>query len=117
MARKIYLGNDWDIHRTGITSEGTPVADGIAVRGLLSLTPNGAAIDPTLEKAGTTASGAFLATVQGYDLTAQLLALWEAAPKNRLTIYERVIVDDEDYSDAVALQVERDRAPTEPEEA
>lgn len=119
MARKIYLDNDWSIRRTDIESLGVGVPDGVAVRGLLAATPDGLAIDPTLEVAGTTLNMAFTATVQGFDLTDHLLALWDAAQTAgvKLLVYEQVIIDTADYHDVTPLQVERDRPPTEPVEA
>lgn len=112
--RSLFLGNDYDIRRTSITARGVAV-NGVTARGLLALTEAGEAIDPTLETTGTITAGEYLQTVQGYDLTEQLLALWDAAQAEgrSLYIYERVIVDDEDYSDVVRLRVERDRPPTE----
>lgn len=112
ITRKIYLSNDWDIKRTQVLSRGVAVT-GVAARGLISLTEHGDAIHATLEKAGTVTSGVFLETVQGYDLDTQLLTLWETATAagEKLYIYERVIVDDADYSDVARLQVERDRSP------
>ncbi len=114
--RKIHIGNDYDLHRTGVSSRGT-LQTGLTVRGFLAATPDGTAIDPTLEVVLTElAPGDYIGTLQGYDLTAQLLPLWEAATRNKLTVYERVVVDTEDYGDVAPLQVERDRPPTEPEE-
>lgn len=110
--KKIYLGNDWDIHRVSVRLRGV-LQTGLTVRGLISATPNGAAIHPSLEVDPMTelASGDYIGTVQGSDLTDHLLTLWEAAQvaETQLIIYERVIVDEEDYSDVLPLQVERDR--------
>lgn len=111
MARKLYLSNDWDVHRTEVTSRGVLVT-GISPRGLISLTPNGTAIHASLEVVlAELAPGDFIGTIQGTDLTTHLLALWDAAQltTGRLIVYERVIVDTQDYGDVEQLVVERDR--------
>ncbi len=116
ITRPLYLSNDHNIKRLEITSDGVTV-NAVAARGLISLTEHGAAIHSTLEVAGTIAAGDFLATIQGYDLDTQLLALWDAADVagTKLYVYERVIVDTADYGDVVRLRVERDRPPIDPD--
>lgn len=112
---RIYLGNDWDIHRTNIKARGITIGadDGVAVRGFLSLTKDGDPITPVLDIAELDweADGEVIGTLQGYDLDDALLALWEtaAAAGEKLKVYERVIVEDQDYSDVRELTVERDR--------
>lgn len=111
MAERIYLQNDWDIHRTDITSRGV-LQSGLFPRGFISLTQNGATIHASLEIVLTELSaGDYIGTIQGTALTAQLLSLWTAAQAagTKLVVYERVVVDTEDYGDYVALTVERDR--------
>lgn len=110
--RTIFLGSDWDVHRVQVKSRGA-LATGLTVRALLSATPDGAAIHASLALASLTelAAGEYIGTIEGSDLTAHLLTLWQAANARRkaLVIYERVIVDTEDYSDVEPLTVERDR--------
>lgn len=111
MARKIYLANDWRIRRTDVTINGV-LATGISPRGLIALTPNGAAPHATLEVVLLEeVPGTFSNVIQGTALTTQLLTLWDAAQLagERLIVYERVIVDTQDYGDVEPLVVERDR--------
>src|SRR5690348_11450543 len=108
MSTKIALGNDWDIHRDQVSSRGV-LQSGLSPRGFLSLTVDGAAIDPTLEVALTeVVPGEYIGTIQGTAITTILGPLLTAAGGN-LTVYERVVVDTQDYGDYLKLQVVRGR--------
>jgi hypothetical protein len=114
----LYLGNDHDIRRIGLKVQRTgELLTGVTVRGFIAADPGDmVAMDPTLEIATLTEldDGDFVGTVQGYDLTTLLLAGWEAAKAagTKYKVYERVVVEDQDYGDVVELIVERDRPPT-----
>lgn len=105
----IALANDFDLHRTNVTSRGV-VQTGLTVRGFLSLTKDGAAIHPTLEVVLTEiAPGDYIGTIQGYNISTQLGPLLDAAPAGKLKVYDRVVVDTEDYGDYFELTVRRGR--------
>lgn len=112
MTTKLYLANDWLIKRTEMKDHLGALLTGIAPRGLIALTPNGTAAHASLEIVLTeNAPGDFSGILQGTALTTHLLTLWDTAQLagERLTVYERVMVDTEDYGDVERLQVERDR--------
>ena len=113
MATKLYLANDWLVKRIEMKNHLGVLLTGISPRGFISLTPAATVGEhASLEVVLTEdAPGTFSGVIQGTALTLRLLSLWTAAQAagERLTVYERVIVDTEDYSDMEALTVERDR--------
>jgi hypothetical protein len=113
MATKIYLANDWLIKRTDMQDHAGTLLTGVAPRGLIALTPAATVGEhASLETVLTEdAPGTFSGVIQGTALTLRLLTLWNAANLvgQKLKVYERVIVDTEDYGDVEELAVERDR--------
>lgn len=108
---KIYLRNDWDVHRDEVSSRGV-LQTGLTPRGFISATKDGIRIDPTVEVTLTElAPGEYIGTIQGTALTAILGPLLTAAETAGvpLKVYERVVVDTEDYDDYNELTVERGR--------
>ena len=108
---KLYLRNDYDIHRVEMKSRGV-LLTGVSPKGFISLTPDGAAVHATLQVTMVElAAGEFICTIQGTDLTTHLGALVTAAiaAGERLVVYNRVVVDTEDYDDYEPVQVEKER--------
>ncbi len=111
----LYLGSDWNVARDEILSDGVAV-DAIEARGFLSTTADGAAINPQLEDTDMVTSGDFKVVLQGTYLRTYLEPMLDAAELlgRELVVYDRVVVDDEDYSDYVAVRVKRSRPAGEP---
>jgi hypothetical protein len=108
---RIFLRNDYDVHRVDMRSRGV-LLTGVFPRGFISATPDGAAIHASLEVVLTElAPGEFIGTIQGTALTTQLGPLLAAAELagERLIVHDRVVVDTEDYDDYEPHQVERER--------
>jgi hypothetical protein len=111
MSTKLPLRNDWDIHRDEVKSRGV-LQTGLTPRGFISATPYGAAIDPSLEVNLTElAAGEYIGTIQGTALSNILTPLLDAAELAGvpLKVYERVVVDTQDYDDYLELTVVRAR--------
>lgn len=111
MSRKIYLRNDWDIHRDEVASRGI-LQTGLSPRGFISATKDGATIHATLEIILTElTAGEYIGTIQGTAITTILGPLLTAAEAlgQGLKVYERVVVDTQDYDDYEELTVLRAR--------
>lgn len=109
--QKLYLRNDYDIHRVDMRVRGV-LLTGVSPRGFISLTPSGITIHANLEVVLTElAAGEFIGTIQGTNLTTHLTALLDAAEalSQRLILNDRVVVDTEDYDDYEPVQVLRAR--------
>lgn len=110
--KTIYLsGGDWVVKRDNIRDDTGALVNGVAARGFISDAEDGAAIHAELEVAGTITAGEFRGIVQGTAVAEHLEALLAAVEVDygELVLYDRLVIDDQDYGDYVALRVKRGR--------